>query len=104
MMHLHVANAPTSWGIEDPHDPDNPPWPRVLDEVASAGYAGIELGPLGYMPDRPAKLRSELEMRGLELVAGYVFVPLHTEAGVAAALRIARRTCALLSEAGARHL
>jgi len=104
MMHLRVANAPTSWGIEEPGDPANPPWPRVLDEVASAGYAGIELGPLGYMPDRPAKLRAELDMRGLLLVAGFVFVPLHTPAGVAAGLRIARRTCELLSEAGARYL
>jgi inosose dehydratase len=103
-MHVRIANAPTSWGIEDPGDPVNPPWPRVLDEVAAAGYAGVELGPLGYMPDHPAKLRSELDMRGLELVAGFVFVPLHTPEGVAAGLRLARRTCELLSQAGARHV
>src|SRR5215218_10252873 len=104
MMHLQIANAPTSWGVEDPDDPANPPWPRVLDEAAAAGYAGIELGPLGYMPDRPALLRSELDMRGLELVAGFVFMPLHTAAGVAAGLQLARRTCALVSGAGAGTL
>jgi sugar phosphate isomerase/epimerase len=35
-----MANAPTSWGIEDPADPANPPWQRVLDEVAGAA-AGL---------------------------------------------------------------
>ena len=103
-MHLRIANAPTSWGIEDPGDPANPPWPRVLDEVAAAGYAGVELGPLGYMPDRPEQLLSELDMRGLELVAGFVFVPLHTAAGITTGLHVARRTCDLLSQAGARHI
>jgi inosose dehydratase len=103
-MQLRIANAPTSWGIEDPADPANPPWSRVLDEAAAAGYAGVELGPLGYMPERPAKLRAELDLRGLELVAGFVFVPLHTQAGIAAGLDVGRRTCELLSQAGARHV
>ena len=52
-MHLRIANAPTSWGIEDPEDRANPAWADVLDDVASAGYAGVELGPLGYLPGRP---------------------------------------------------
>jgi len=103
-MHLRMANAPTSWGIEDPADPANPPWQRVLDEVAGAGYRGVELGPLGYLPENGAGLRRELETRELELVAGFVFVPLHTPEGVEAALRVGRRTCALLAAAGARHL
>jgi inosose dehydratase len=101
---LRIANAPTSWGIEDPADPANPPWPRVLDDVAAAGYTGIELGPLGYLPANGAALSHELAARGLELVAGFVFEPLHTPEGSAAALRVASRTCELLAEVGARHL
>jgi inosose dehydratase len=100
-MPLRIANAPNSWGIEDPANPANPPWERVLDETARAGYAGIELGPPGYLPDDPARLGEELEMRGLELVAGFVFAPLHTAEGVAGALRTARATCRLLAECGA---
>jgi inosose dehydratase len=103
-MQLRIANAPTSWGVEDPGDAANPPWRRVLDETAAAGYEGIELGPLGYMPEDPAELRRELIARELELVAGYVMVPLHTAEGVTEALRTARLTCELLAEAGASHL
>jgi inosose dehydratase len=103
-MPLRIANAPNSWGIEDPADPANPPWERVLDETARAGYAGTELGPPGYLPDRRGRLRRELDMRGLELVAGFVFAPLHTADGVAAALRTARTTCRLLAECGAGRL
>lgn len=100
-MHLRIANAPTSWGVEDPGDPANPPWSRVLDDVAAAGYPGVELGPLGYLPEDPVRLRRELEARELELVAGFVFAPLHTGEGAAEALRVGRRTCELLAEGGA---
>ena len=103
-MQLRIANAPTSWGIEDPEDRANPPWSVVLDGVASSGYAGVELGPLGYLPDESSTLRAELERRDLELVAGFLFMPLHTRDGIAAALEVARRTCRLLARVGARHL
>ena len=103
-MHLRVANAPTSWGVEEPGDPANPPWSRVLDDVAAAGYPGVELGPLGYLPEDPARLRRELDARELELVAGFVFAPLHTDEGAAEALRVGRRTCELLAGTGAARL
>jgi inosose dehydratase len=103
-MQLRIANAPTSWGVEDPEDRANPPWSDVLDDVAGSGYAGVELGPLGYLPDESPALRPELERRGLELVAGFLFMPLHTAEGIATAVEVARRTCRLLADAGARHL
>jgi inosose dehydratase len=103
-MQLRIANAPTSWGVEDPEEGANPPWRQVLDEVARAGYAGTELGPLGYLPERDYVLRRELELRRLELVAGYLFEPLHTREGRGRALAVAKRTCRLLAAAGARHL
>jgi inosose dehydratase len=97
---LSLANAPTSWGIENPGDPANPPWPQVLADIAGAGYAGTELGPLGFLPDDPSLLREALGARGLELVAGYVFEPLHSGDGVARAMSSARRTCELLQAGG----
>jgi inosose dehydratase len=103
-MQIRIANAPTSWGIEDPEDGSNPPWGQVLDQTAAAGYAGIELGPVGYMPERARLLRAELDRRDLELVAGYLFEPLHTPRGGVRALETAERTCRLLAAAGARYL
>ena len=102
-MQVRIANAPTSWGIEDPEDGANPPWPQVLDQAAAAGYAGIELGPVGYLPQRADLLRRELDRRRLELVAGFLFEPLHTPAGRDHALEVAERTCRLLAASGARH-
>ena len=103
-MQLRIANAPTSWGIEDPEDRANPAWADVLDDVARAGYAGVELGPLGYLPDEGPALRPELERRRLQLVAGFLFMPLHTREELAAAAEVARRTCRLLADVGASHL
>jgi inosose dehydratase len=103
-MQLRIANAPTSWGVEDAEDGANPPWDRLLNELAVAGYAGMELGPLGYLPTDPETLRRELGDRGLALVGGYVFEPLDSSAGVTAALEVGRRTCELLAAAGAAHL
>jgi inosose dehydratase len=103
-MQLRIANAPTSWGVEDPEDGANPPWDRLLNELAIAGYAGTELGPFGYLPTDPERLRRELGDRDLALVGGYVFEPLDSLAGVAAALEVGRRTCELLAAAGGTHL
>ncbi len=103
-MQIRVANAPTSWGVESPDDGANPPWERLLSEIAGAGYVGTELGPLGYLPDDPAVLRRELAGRGLELVGGYVFEPLHIAGAAARALERAGPTCDLLAAAGAVHL
>jgi inosose dehydratase len=103
-MQIRIANAPTSWGVEDPEDGANPHWDRLLSDIAEAGYEGTELGPLGYLPADPADLRRELSGRGLELVGGYVFEPLHAPEGAARALEGGRRTCELLAAAGAVHL
>jgi inosose dehydratase len=93
-----VGNAPTSWGIEQAHDPSYPGWAQVLDEIAAAEYEGIELGPLGYLPDEPSVLARELASRRLSLSAGTVMAPLHVDDS--AALDLARQTAALTGALG----
>ena len=47
-----IANAPVSYGAFELTVgilPDVPDGDQVLDAVADAGYAGIDLGPLGYL-------------------------------------------------------
>jgi inosose dehydratase len=59
-MTIKIGNAPCSWGVEFAGDPRNPDWKQVLKDNAAAGYKGIELGPVGFMPEDP---RSRWPMR-----------------------------------------
>lgn len=101
---IRIANAPCSWGVEFADDPRNPPWRRVLSDCAAAGYTGIELGPIGFMPEDPALLSEALAENGLSLVGGVVFRPFHDPAAWAEVRDAALRTCRSLSAHGARHL
>lgn len=71
-MSVQIGIAPDSWGVWFPRHEKQPPWDRCLDEMQAAGYAGVELGPWGYLPNDPAQLKTELESRQLQLVAGTV--------------------------------
>ena len=64
---VNVGSAPDSWGVWFANDPQQTPWERFLDEVAAAGYTRIELGPYGYLPTDPSRLKEELGKRGLEM-------------------------------------
>lgn len=103
-MTIRIGNAPCSWGVEFADDPRNPSWQRVLDECRSAGYDGIELGPIGFMPEDPAVLGPALQERGLTLIGGVVFRPFHDPAKWEDVKDAAVRTCRALSAHGARHL
>jgi inosose dehydratase len=103
-MRVRVATAPGSWGVEPPGDPTDPPWRDVLDEIAAAGFEGVELGPVGYLPEEPARLRAELSARRLELAGGYVMAPFHRRSARASVLDVTRRTCRAVAGGGARHL
>ena len=74
---LIIGTAPDSWGVWFADDPQQTPWERFLDEVAESGYKWIELGPYGYLPTDPERLRDELGRRGLTLTGGAVFAGLH---------------------------
>lgn len=101
---IRIGNAPCSWGVEFAEDPRNPPWRRVLAEAAAAGYTGIELGPVGYMPEDPGLLGAGLAEHGLDLIGGVVFRPFHDPQAWDDVLDGATRTCRALVAHGARHL
>ena len=103
-MTIRIGNAPCSWGVEFASDPRNPAWTRVLDECREAGYGGIELGPVGFMPEDPAVLGEALAARELELTAGVVFRPFHDPAAWDEVMDASVRTCKALTSHGARHL
>ena len=103
-MTIKIGNAPCSWGVEFADDPRNPAWTRVLDECKAAGYDGIELGPIGFMPEDPAVLGDALASRGLELIGGVVFRPFHDPAKWDEVQDAARRTCKSLVAHGAKHV
>src|ERR1700757_1495593 len=74
---ITVANAPVSYGafeITVGHDPNVPDGISVLDQVAAAGYAGIDLGPVGYL-GTGTHLGELLAERGLGLAGGYLELP-----------------------------
>lgn len=103
-MTIRIGNAPCSWGVEFAGDPRNPPWRRVLKECADAGYRGIELGPIGFMPEDPAMLGAALAEHDLTLIGGVVFRPFHDPAAWDDVLDASVRTCKALTAHGARHL
>jgi inosose dehydratase len=72
-----VANAPVSYGafeITVGIDPNVPEPLTLLDWVSEAGYAGLDLGPVGYLGDT-ATLSGRLAERGLGLAGGYLELP-----------------------------
>lgn len=83
-MNLTVANAPISYGAFELTvgiDPNVPGAEFVLDEVSRAGYAGIDLGPVGYLGDGPV-LAERLASRGLGLAGAYLEFPFRDAEGL----------------------
>ena len=75
---IAVANAPVSYGafeITVGVDPNVPDPVTLLDSVAQARYAGIDLGPIGYLGTGD-ELAARLSDRGLALSGGYIELPL----------------------------
>jgi len=101
---IKVGNAPCSWGVEFADDPRNPSWRQVLRDCAEAGYKGIELGPVGFMPEDPGILGEALAEEGLTLIGGVVFRPFHDPAAWDEVMDGAVRTCRSLVAHGAKHL
>ncbi|MEL7150384.1 MAG: TIM barrel protein [Pseudomonadota bacterium] len=103
-MSIRIGNAPCSWGVEFAEDARNPTWQTVLKENAEAGYTGIELGPVGFMPEDPAVLADALAEHQLELIGGVVFRAFHDPDAWDDVLDGTVRTCKALVAHGAEHL
>lgn len=87
-MSITVANAPISYGAFELTvgiDPNVPDGTGILDEVAASGYAGIDLGPVGYLGSG-AELGERLADRGLGLAGAYLEIPYADADGVDAML------------------
>ena len=97
---MKIANAPCSWGaLEFDWAGPAPSYSRVLDEMASTGYAGTELGDWGFLPTDPSALRQEVGARRLELLGAFVPVKLTDASAHAAGAEAAVRVARLLSGA-----
>ena len=103
-MTIRIGNAPCSWGVEFADDPRNPEWRSVLKDCAAAGYKGIELGPVGYMPEDPAVLADALAEHELELIGGVVFRAYHDPDKWDDVLDATHRTARALKAHGAQHM
>jgi inosose dehydratase len=96
-MHVTIATAPCCWGVDDLRNPNLPPWERVLDEAAAAGYGGLELGPYGYMPLDLGTVSRALTQRGLHVIVGTIFDDLVDPANRDGLVRQTDEICALVS-------
>ena len=103
MSLIRVGNAPVSWGVYEADRP-NPPFGRILDEIAQAGYEGTELGPYGYLPTEPDALGRELKARRLGLGSSFVALPLEDPSGRRAAVEHSLRVARLLATQGVGEL
>jgi inosose dehydratase len=104
-LSTRLAGAPISWGVCEV-----PGWGyqldpvRVLGELRELGLAATELGPPGFLPDDPARLRSLLEGHGLRLVAAFVAAVLHDPARRETELHAVREAARSLAAAGGEVL
>ena len=97
---MRLATGPVSWGVDFADDPGNPPWESVLDEIAASPLDLLELGPIGYLPEEPRRLRRALRSRGLDAVGSFVFEDFHDPAQLDRISTVAERTCRVIDAAG----
>lgn len=101
---LCLGTAPDSWGVWFPEDDHQVPFTRFLDELITAGYEWLELGPYGYLPTDPGQLADEVGQRGLRVSGGTVFGALHRPQEWDEMLATTRQVAELTAAAGAHHL
>jgi len=94
---ITITCAPCCWGVDDVSNPHLPPWERMLDEAAQAGFGGLELGPYGYMPLDVDRVGAALDARGLSIVAGTIFNDLVSPANRKNLVRQTDEICAFIT-------
>lgn len=97
---LKLATGPVTWGVDFAHDPENPPWEDVLDDIERSGVGALELGPIGYLPEEPTVLRNALRSRGLTAVGSFIFDDLHEPPRRDEVILAAERACGTIAAAG----
>src|SRR5262245_6466231 len=102
-MQVKIGTGPDNWGVWFPSDPKQTPWERYLNEIVEAGYDLTELGPYGYMPTDPKKLRPEIEKRGLSLGGGFTFGNMADRSKWPELSKETHGACALASQFGAKY-
>jgi inosose dehydratase len=104
-MKIKIGTAPVSWGIMEVEGWNGQaPYAKVLDEMSEAGYQGTELGPYGYLPSEPERLRAELSSRELSMIAAFVPLPLAEPDRHDASFHEAMKVAELLASAEARMI
>lgn len=94
-----IAGAPISWGVCEAPDWGHEMAPdRVLGEMLALGLHRTELGPTGYLGAAPQDVRGQLERFGLQLVGGFLPVPMHVDV----ALDLTEATAAIATLAAAQ--
>ena len=77
-MKLKLGIAPIAWSNYDmPELGGDTPIEQCWVAASFAGFTGIELGPVGFMPEDPSILSEALDEFGQELIGGVVFRPFH---------------------------
>ncbi|MCW4352448.1 sugar phosphate isomerase/epimerase [Hoyosella sp. YIM 151337] len=105
LSRLTLGTAPDSWGVWFPEDDHQVSWQQYLDEIAQAGYSWTELGPAGFLPQDPGRLRDELEQRQLKVSGGTVFAGLHRgRDALKEAIDTFSKEARLLQAVGAKYL
>jgi inosose dehydratase len=93
------ANAPVTWGVWGPHSLPAGRTPRdILKALVSAGYAGVELGALGFFGKDATETVATLTEFGLASAGAYVPLrPLHGPEVMEGDLANLRAVCVVLA-------
>lgn len=104
-MKVELATCPASWGVFwADSKPSGVPYTVFLDDAAKAGYVGLELGPVGYIPTEKEQMHKELESRGLVARAGTTCMNMDALQNFEEWKPEAQKLCELLQSLGARYL
>jgi inosose dehydratase len=99
-MAIKLATGPVTWGVDFADTPTNPPWQQVLDDITASGLPAMELGPVGYLPEDPDKVKTLLAERNLQSAGSFIFDDIHDPAARDRLLDIAERVSRLIAGSG----
>lgn len=99
-MTARVAGAPVSFGVFEmtPRGAETVQPDDMLEILSSAGYTGVDLGPVGYF-GRGDALRRRLKSHGLELAGGWIELPMTDDDAFEASLPALDDALAVFTEA-----